>query len=131
MECSAPPKSTTKFWSFAGSVKRRRPASFCVNTFCMRVSHSNKSCSKTARPASPCKTRRSRNSYFRFSQGDAMNFRTLVATATLAVSATFLVSCTSQKSEPTATALDNAKQLRALFDEEWEYELKQSPETAT
>jgi uncharacterized protein (DUF885 family) len=60
-----------------------------------------------------------------------MNFRTLATTAALAVTATFLISCSSQKTEPTATTLDNAKQLRALFDEEWEYELKQSPETAT
>jgi uncharacterized protein (DUF885 family) len=61
-----------------------------------------------------------------------MNFRTLVATAALAVSGGFLFSCSSSpKAEPSAAKSDNQKQLRALFDEEWEYQLKQSPETAT
>ena len=61
-----------------------------------------------------------------------MNFRTLVATAALAVSGGFLLSCSSSpKAEPPAANSDNQKQLRALFDEEWEYQLKQSPETAT
>jgi uncharacterized protein (DUF885 family) len=61
-----------------------------------------------------------------------MNFRTIVAIATLAMGASFLLSCSSSpEAEPTGSKSDNQKQLRALFDEEWEYELKQSPEMAT
>jgi uncharacterized protein (DUF885 family) len=61
-----------------------------------------------------------------------MNFRTIVAIATLATGASFLLSCSSSpKAEPTGSKSDDQKQLRALFDEEWEYELRQSPEMAT
>src|SRR3954447_13696820 len=60
---------------------------------------------------------------------DVMNFRTLV-TAGLLVIVASLLSCSSH-SDSSAAKPDNQNQLRLLLDEEWEYELKQSPETAT
>ncbi|HEX4488472.1 MAG TPA: DUF885 domain-containing protein [Terriglobales bacterium] len=60
-----------------------------------------------------------------------MTFRSFLAAAALTVSAVFLLSCSPQKSEVVTPKVDSAKQLHALFDEEWEYELKQSPETST
>jgi uncharacterized protein (DUF885 family) len=60
-----------------------------------------------------------------------MNFRILTVGVAFAISG-FLLSCSSSpKGEPMAAKADNQKQLRALFDEEWEYELRQSPENAT
>jgi uncharacterized protein (DUF885 family) len=60
-----------------------------------------------------------------------MNFRTLAATAALAVSAAFFLSCATPKTESAPAKANNQKQLRALFDENWEYKLRTSPETAT
>jgi uncharacterized protein (DUF885 family) len=59
-----------------------------------------------------------------------MNLQTRTCWLALGLSGLLLVSCSSSsRSGPPST--DNRQQLRALFDEEWEYELKQSPETAT
>jgi uncharacterized protein (DUF885 family) len=60
-----------------------------------------------------------------------MTFRTLAATVALAVTGTFLLSCSSSPKAGPPVKSDSQKQLRALFDEEWEYELRTSPETAT
>ena len=54
-----------------------------------------------------------------------MNLRTLTCWLVLGLSALLLVSCSSSPKS------GNRQQLRGLFDEEWEYELKQSPEMAT
>ena len=59
-----------------------------------------------------------------------MNFRSLSCGLVPALGAFLLVSCSSSPKSDSASA-DTRQQLRALFEEEWEYELKQSPETAT
>jgi len=59
-----------------------------------------------------------------------MNFRSLSCGLVPALGAFLLVSCSSSPKNDSPSA-DTRLQLRALFDEEWEYELKQSPETAT
>ena len=60
-----------------------------------------------------------------------MNLRRLSVGALLAVTGALLLSCSSTPKAERPGGSDSQKQLRALFDEEWEYELKQSPETAT
>jgi uncharacterized protein (DUF885 family) len=59
-----------------------------------------------------------------------MKLRTLIAILLLSACATLLLSCSSApKYESSGSS--SAQQLHALFNEEWEYELKQSPEMAT
>ena len=58
-----------------------------------------------------------------------MNLRTFTCWLASGLSGLFLVSCTSTSKSGSPSA--GSRQLRALFDEEWEYELRQSPETAT
>ena len=59
-----------------------------------------------------------------------MNFRSLSCETVPALGAFLLVSCSSSPKSDSASA-DTRQQLRALFEEEWEYQLKQSPETAS
>jgi uncharacterized protein (DUF885 family) len=60
-----------------------------------------------------------------------MSVRILSAGIAVILSGSFLLSCSSSPRHDSSEAIDNRKNLRALFDEEWEYELRESPETAT